>query len=85
MGNLLGDVDTSNEIVDSNNCHPIHNDIAEIIDDSCLHTNVDLTIHSKFNHSTLETLGNHWEIKALNLPLTVMSGSRNFLEVFEVG
>lgn len=44
LGNLFGDVETFDENVHSNSCHPINNDHVEIIEENCLQEDIDLTI-----------------------------------------
>lgn len=85
MGNLFGNVDRYIETIDSNSYYLFHNDLAKIIDDCCLHTNVDLTINSNLYNLTFESLDAFQEFEALQIHLMIISGSYDPNEVLQLG
>ena len=84
LGNLFSDVNPSYKVT-SKNYHLIHNIPVEIIDDSHLHTNVELTMLSKFNHPIFESSRTCQGVEALQLQLLVMLGFDNHDEVSKLG
>lgn len=85
LGSLFGDVETPNEIVNSNSYHLIHNDLTKIISDNHIHIKKILTIPYNFYHSQFEGSRNHQEVEELQLPPMVMSSSHNPDDVLELG
>lgn len=77
LSNLVEQVVKFNQISDKDGCHQVSSCLIEINNSSYPHTMHDLVQSSKCDFTILESSGTYQGVEALQLPLMVMSTSRD--------